>query len=180
MAEQSRQGFTRASDEAFHLPCQMWGMQTCPMLALQQRHRVFCSASFPTYHYRLLQTWLLPCQGTPCTLCCYSAFRLFCCGPQDEMIRVLAEDNHLKELHPQTLQVVSVSPPGMDILHWMWIAPRIIPSSRCYEAWRHMDPESPHLETWAFSGGIRAQAGPKGLWTDEAFSARQIHLTCSV
>lgn len=151
-----------------------------PASTAAETHGVFCSASFPTYHRRLLQTSLLPCQGTPCTLCCCSAFHFFCCGPQDETIRVWAGDNHLKGLHHQTLQVVSVSPSGMDILHWMWIAPRIIPSSRCYETWRHMDPESPHLEMWAFSGGIRAQARPKGLWIDEAFSARQIQLTCSV
>lgn len=38
MGEQSRQGFIRALNEAFHPPWQTQGMQTCPMLALQLRH----------------------------------------------------------------------------------------------------------------------------------------------
>lgn len=151
------------------------------MLAQQQRIMgFFAPPAFPPVTAGYCRHRCHPARAPLAHLCCCTAFCFFSCGPPGEMIMVLAEDNHLEELHHQTLQGVSISPTGMNVLPWMWIAPHIITSSRCYEAWRHMDSESPHLETWDFSGGIRAQAGPKGSWTSEAFSARQIHLTCRV
>lgn len=166
--------------EAFHPHVKRKACRPAPRKHRSRDTRSFLLRQFSHLSPQVTADVAIACQGTPCTPCCCSAFRFFCCGLQGKMIRVLAEDNYLKELHHQTSQVVSVSPTGMDIPPWMWVAPRIIPSSRCYEAWRHGNPQSPHLEPWAFSGCNRAQEGPKGLWTDEAFSARHIHLTGSV
>lgn len=95
------------------------------------------------------------------------------------MIRILAENNHLKELYHQIFHIISVSLRGVDILYWMWIAPGTITIFRCYEGgpWTL---KALILRHGLYQGRSGHKEDQKAYETDETFSSKEILLTCGV